>query len=116
MRPLETQLAPLDDRLLQVSTETLRAAKRPAGSVLEPLNALEVEAAQPFMRGCSRAPLGLGSRGDSPSPLPNPLDQQPSTFNGQLRPTMHQSLLCWLVGPFQQGGSHSVNDVCGNYT
>ena len=45
-----------------------------------------------------------------------PLHEEPTAVDGELRPRMsHESLLADGLVPVEQGGSHFLNNVLGNY-
>ena len=75
------------------------------------------EAPQPFVAGRCRASLGFGRRRHRPPQSQNPIDEQPPALHRQLRPRMsHESLLVRGLVPVEQGGSHFVNNLLGNYS
>jgi len=54
---------------------------------------------------------------NGPAEFKDPLHEEPTAVDGELRPRMsHESLLADGLVPVEQGGSHFLNNVLGNYS
>jgi hypothetical protein len=76
-----------------------------------------LEPTDPLVAGCRGAALGFGGHRYAPAEIEDPLHQELTALHGELRPRMgHESLLARGLDPDEQGGSHFLNNVLGNYT
>jgi hypothetical protein len=75
------------------------------------------EPPDPLVAGRRRASLCLCGRRHAPPEIQDAFDEQPTTFERELRSSMsHESLPPDRFHPVEQGGPHLLNNVLGNYT
>ena len=75
------------------------------------------EPPDPFVAGRRRAPLRLRGRQNASPEIQNAFDEQSTAFERELRSSMsHESLPPDWFHPVEQGGSHLLNNVLGNYS
>jgi hypothetical protein len=116
VRTLEPVLATADDRLLTIRAQAPGCAVRPTGTIGQPSSSFVPKSPQPLMSSGRRASLGLGRRRHRPPQPQHPIDEQLPTLDRQLRPRMsHEGLPPDWLHPVEQGGSHAMNNVLGNY-
>ena len=90
---------------------------RPARTVRQARDSFSPVPADPLVAGGGRTALRLGGHRNGPAELEDPFHQELAAMHGELRPRMsHESLLADGLIPVEQGGSHFLNNVLGNYT